>query len=384
MLLGTLFLAVTGGYLSLSLLGSLESGPASPIAAAALLLLLLSQAWLFLVFFRSQSDEKLFFEKWMKRFAFYSMGLLSFLFTFSLMRDLLALPLRAIGQESVVYGGTASLSILVFALLGFGTGLWNAKFRLHTPEIEVMVPQLGKTELRIAHISDLHLGGGPEFSQVRTILKSLSSSTPHLIVLTGDIIDAQIDEIAQELHELSQLRAPLGVYFVLGNHECYWNGAEAIRALERCGIQTLLNEGRTLHHEGLNIFLAGVSDPAFRHFGGPGPVIPIAPLDAHLRILLAHQPQIASKTSELGYDLQLSGHTHGGQFFPWNLVVNRMYRHPWGLHRIQNLWIYVNQGTGYWGPPLRLGTRSELATLRVVGVSSSDSSPCSRQPCLPP
>jgi predicted MPP superfamily phosphohydrolase len=65
-------------------------------------------------------------------------------------------------------------------------------------------------------------------------------------------------------------------------------------------------------------------------------------------------------------------------------VVNRMYRHPWGLHRIQNLWIYVNQGTGYWGPPLRLGTRSELATLRVVGVSSSDSSPCSRQPCLPP
>lgn len=138
MLLGTLFLAVTGGYLSLSLLGSLESGPASPIAAAALLLLLLSQAWLFLVFFRSQSDEKLFFEKWMKRFAFYSMGLLSFLFTFSLMRDLLALPLRAIGQESVVYGGTASLSILVFALLEFGTGLWNAKFQLHTPEIPLL------------------------------------------------------------------------------------------------------------------------------------------------------------------------------------------------------------------------------------------------------
>lgn len=369
-MIGILVLLLFGGYLALSLLGGLQANPGYWAMALALGALLLSQVWLFLVFFRSDSEEPLRFEKPLKRFAFHSMGLLSLLFTFSAMRDLIALPLRTVGQEDALYGPAISSGILLLSALTFLRGFWIARNHLQTPEIAVAAGDLGDHAVRVAQISDLHLGTGPDLQRVREIVQMTLANSPDLIVLTGDIIDGAIPDIEEELSVLATLKAPLGVYFVLGNHECYWNATISIQAIEACGIQPLVNEGRSIQSGGRKIFIAGVSDPAYRHFGGPGPVIPIPPPDASLRILLAHQPQIAKKVAELSYDLQLSGHTHGGQFFPWNLAVNWMYPHPRGLHRLKNLWIYVHSGTGFWGPPLRLGTRAEIATLRVGGINS--------------
>jgi predicted MPP superfamily phosphohydrolase len=113
-----------------------------------------------------------------------------------------------------------------------------------------------------------------------------------------------------------------------------------------------------------------VNDPAMTYFKGEGPVIPVPDTTSSLRILLAHQPQIARKVAELPYHLQLSGHTHGGQFFPWNLVVKRIYLHPGGLGKLKDLWVYVSHGTGFWGPPLRLGTDGEVTRIEMVRLSS--------------
>jgi predicted MPP superfamily phosphohydrolase len=367
---GFLILGLFGGYLSHSLLGAWREFPGFYAVFAILGALLLSQAWLFFFFFRADSGSVLLLEKPMKRIAFHSMGLLSFLFTFSVLRDLISLPLRPSGFEGPLYGAPASIGIILLSFVAFLWGLWNARTDWATPEIPIAIRTMGSSQVRIAHISDLHLGTGPDLDQVRRILEQTMESAPDLIVLTGDILDGAPGEIAEELISLSSLNAPLGVYFVLGNHECYWNAQVSLRAVEACGIQPLINEGRTVIQGEMKIFIAGVSDPAYRHFGGPGPVVPIPPPDATLRILLAHQPQIASRVADHAYDLQLSGHTHGGQFFPWNLVVNWMYRHPKGLHRLKDLWIYVHRGTGFWGPPLRLGTRSEIVTLKVGGISS--------------
>ncbi len=367
MIIGTVILLAFGGYLWLSLLGSWQQAPGFTVVALLLTSLLLSQAWLFFFFFRSSADEELRFEKPLRKFAYHGMGALSFLFTFSALRDLMALPLRPLGREGTLYGPNASFWILALSSIGLLLGIRNARTRLATPEISLKTGSAGGNGIRITQISDLHLGTGPDPGQVRSILSKVKDASPHLLVLTGDIIDGAIPEIEEELRELASCTAPLGVYFVLGNHECYWNAGSCIEAIKACGIQPLLNEGKRIELEGKKIFLAGVTDPAYRHFGGPGPVLPIPPPDSDLKILLAHQPQIAERARALGYNLQLSGHTHGGQFFPWNLVVNRIYRHPGGLHRLQDLWIYVSRGTGYWGPPVRLGTQAEVTTLLVNG-----------------
>ncbi|MBS1958097.1 MAG: metallophosphoesterase [Bdellovibrionales bacterium] len=191
------------------------------------------------------------------------------------------------------------------------------------------------------------------------------SLKPDLIALTGDIIDGNVSEIQEELRELARLKAPHGVYFVLGNHECYWNHRESIEAMKAAGATTLENSGVELNIRGEKIFVAGVNDPAVAHFKSDAPEVPIASPHSVFSMLLVHQPQLAKLVLKSGqkYHLQLSGHTHGGQFFPWNLAVRWMYPIHKGLGQLQDLWVYVSSGTGYWGPPIRLGTDGEVTNI---------------------
>jgi predicted MPP superfamily phosphohydrolase len=133
----------------------------------------------------------------------------------------------------------------------------------------------------------------------------------------------------------------------------------------------LLNEHVVLLHEGESVVVAGVTDfsagyfdPA--HVSDPARAMTGAPRGAGVRLLLAHQPRSAFAAAPAGFDLQLSGHTHGGQFFPWNYVVRLFHPFTAGLHRLDTLWIYISRGTGYWGPPKRLGAPSEITLLRLV------------------
>lgn len=141
--------------------------------------------------------------------------------------------------------------------------------------------------------------------------------------------------------------------------------------MRRLGLKVLLNEHVVLDHRGASLLVAGVTDYSAHHFNAahrsdPHAAVAGAPDNVGAKILLAHQPRTAPHAADAGFDLQLSGHTHGGQFFPWNFFVPM--QQPWvaGLKRLRNMWVYISRGTGYWGPPKRFGAPSEITRVRLV------------------
>jgi hypothetical protein len=136
-------------------------------------------------------------------------------------------------------------------------------------------------------------------------------------------------------------------------------------------VRVLLNEHVVLQHNAETFIVAGVTDASAHHFiashrSDPRVALRDAPSSAAFRLLLAHQPRSAAAAADAGFDLQLSGHTHGGQFLPWNFLVRLQQPFVSGLHRLRGLWVYVSRGTGYWGPPVRFGVASEITCLKVV------------------
>ncbi|MBC7398147.1 MAG: metallophosphoesterase, partial [Bdellovibrionales bacterium] len=233
-------------------------------------LLILSQVWLYFFFFKSGAEVEIRFEKPLQKFGFWSMGAISFLFSFTLMRDAVALILLPFGQTSLLYGPQPSLMILAVSLFSFAYGAINARFRVVSPRIEVSIPSLPASlqGLRIVQLSDIHLGTGPGPKHVAAMVDRALSLQPDLIVLTGDIIDGMTKDMQPELQQLARLKAPLGVYFVLGNHECYWKWQDSISEMKKAGIIPLLNEGIRLTRGTGSFYLAGMNDPAVAHYQG--------------------------------------------------------------------------------------------------------------------
>jgi predicted MPP superfamily phosphohydrolase len=192
-----------------------------------------------------------------------------------------------------------------------------------------------------------------------------------LIAVTGDLVDGDVAHLAGHTAPLAELSSRHGTFFVTGNHE-YYSGERAwTEELERLGLRVLKNEHVVLKHNGASLVLAGVTDVSAHHFdpkqrSDPKGALAGAPSEAAARILLAHQPSSAPAAAQAGFDLQLSGHTHGGQFWPWNYFIKYFQPFAQGLHRLKDLWVYVNRGTGYWGPPTRFGVPSEITRIRLV------------------
>jgi predicted MPP superfamily phosphohydrolase len=348
-------------YLERSLLAPLREVSWTGYAAlvTGVLICFGAQLWLFFVFFQAKADEPLYAEATLKTLAFHGMGITSLLLTFTAIRDLIRFPVAWAVEGDRLIGWGSSLGVLGVSGICYFLGLWNARFSILTRTI----PFSSKVRARLVQLSDMHLGTGPGVEQIRSLVDRVVAIKPDLIVLTGDIIDGDVGTLGEELKELSRLHAPYGTYFAIGNHECYWGHEKSLEAMRKLGIIPLVNEGTEIRIGNETLYLAGAGDPAMQWFGGSAPVVPAPPAHADYKILLAHQPGISARAQELGYDLQLSGHTHGGQFFPWNLMVRWVHRHSSGLSREGTLSVYVNPGTGYWGPPLRLGTTSEVSEI---------------------
>lgn len=193
---------------------------------------------------------------------------------------------------------------------------------------------------------------------------------PDIVVLTGDIVDGSVVALAPHVAPLQTLTAR-PTFFILGNHDCYSGAARWITHFRSMGMRVLLNNGASLDVGSARLFIGGVVDPAAQ-IGNPG-LVPRADLAAQgaegaaYRVLLAHNPKLAPLGERAGFDLQLSGHTHAGQFFPWTLAVRLVHApHVSGLSREGRMWVYVSAGTGSWGPPVRFGTRTEVTLLRLV------------------
>jgi predicted MPP superfamily phosphohydrolase len=169
---------------------------------------------------------------------------------------------------------------------------------------------------------------------------------------------------------LKQISSGSGNFFVTGNHEYYSGVIEWIEEVKRLGFTVLLNEHVVITRGQARLLLAGVTDYRGGNFlpshrSDPQKALNGA-LPADAKILLAHQPKNIFDAAQAGYDLQISGHTHGGQFFPWNLLVGFVQPYVSGLHTHQNTQIYVSRGTGYWGPPVRVGAPSEITLIKLV------------------
>jgi predicted MPP superfamily phosphohydrolase len=206
---------------------------------------------------------------------------------------------------------------------------------------------------------------------VRRVVERCNALAPDLVALTGDIVDGPVPRLARHVAPLAALQPREGAFLVLGNHDCYAGPGPWIAQFRALGLRVLLNDHAVLERGGARLIVGGVVDPALERFDPgavPRPDLAAAPgAGRAFRLLLAHNPRLAPLGRDAGFDLQLSGHTHAGQFFPWTLAVRLVHApHVAGLSRLGRMWVYVSAGTGTWGPPVRLGTRPELTLLRLV------------------
>ena len=312
--------------------------------------------------------------------GFLAMGFFSSLFVLTVLRELILLAAAAASlwltgeatllQQLRVWSAAAvPLAALSLTFVGF----INARRRAVVRHVDVPITGLPERlhGFSIVQISDIHVGTTIKNSYVSRIVDAVNALDADMIAITGDLVDGSVQRLSLHTQPLGDLAARHGTFFVTGNHE-YYSGANAwIAEMRRLGLSVLLNEHVVLEHDGETLVIAGVTDYSAHHFdpaqrSDPAAAIAGAPTRAGVRVLLAHQPRSAFAAAKAGFDVQLSGHTHGGQFFPWNLLVKLVEPFAAGLHRLDSLWIYVSRGTGYWGPPKRFGAPSEITRLRLV------------------
>lgn len=286
------------------------------------------------------------------------MSILAMLLVLVFTSDVLRISLR-------VFQATISSRVISFTTLGLAGVLALIGFlQARRPRVVSIGIPSDLDGYRIVQWSDVHIGPTIQRSFVESLVRRTNALNPDAIVITGDLIDGRLDDLRDAIAPLADLRARDGVFVVTGNHEYYWRAGEWVKEFARLGMIFLENEHRVVRD---GLVIAGVTDPAGRdaHKSNLTAALAGAPRDA-FRVLLAHRPQVADAASRHGVDLQLSGHTHGGQFFPFNLLIRWFQPVVAGLHQIGKTMLYVSRGTGYWGPPSRLGVGGEI-TLITLG-----------------
>lgn len=317
--------------------------------------------------------------------AYLGMGAFTFLFVVMLLKDLGWLAF--LGVEKVVTDEGEKLiddSRRRFMTVGLNAGAlsvtagatkWGFYQARRLPDVvHVTVPFEDLPEslegLRIVQLSDIHVGPTIRGATVEAIVERVNELDADVIAITGDLIDGYVDQLWGDVEPLLNLQARYGVYYVTGNHEYYWDGPGWCDVLKEHGIKVLNNEHQLVEHQGGRLLMAGCTDYTAgdyveEHASDPKGALAGAPVH-DISVLLAHQPPSIHEAAEAGYDLQLSGHTHGGQFWPWIYVVGRVHPFSVGLGRQDDTWIYVSRGTGYWGPPMRVGAPSEITVLTLA------------------
>jgi uncharacterized protein len=366
-----LFLALPG-YVGWRLLAAMSLGPIGITAGVVLLVV----CCLFIPFSmraRTMLDRKLADRvSWV---GLTGMGFFSSLLVLTLLRDVVLAGTHLFmsseqARQWIAPSAQAALFLTVFMTLA---GLIIARRRPGIVEVRIPVPglPLALHGFSIAQISDVHVGPTIKRGFVEGIVRRVNDLNADLIAVTGDLVDGSVQQLSVHTAPLAGLAARHGAFFVTGNHE-YYSGERAwTEEIRRLGMHVLKNEHVVLKHDGASLVLAGVTDYSAHHFdpaqrSDPAAALSGAPADAGAKILLAHQPSSATAAANAGFHVQISGHTHGGQFWPWNLFIHFFQPFTGGLHRLKNLWIYVSRGTGYWGPPNRFGVPSEITRIRLV------------------
>ncbi len=299
--------------------------------------------------------------------AFTWMGFVFLFSSVSFVVDALGVVARLTGQIAIhqalasrqrSYGVALGVLLLVFF------GIRSA----HEVNLKTVVIQSSRLHnpIRMVQISDLHLGVMTRSEDIRRLVTVVNALNPDLIFSTGDLVDMQLDHIGEFAEILHQLHAAKGKFAILGNHEVFAGVDASTRFIENAGFQLIRNAAVMIDNE---IAVLGVDDPAVERRVTTSSVKEtdlITPRFANaFTILLRHQP-VADETKDTHIDLQLSGHTHGGQIFPFGLLTRLIYSLPFGLsQRGPNQWIYVSRGTGTWGPPMRILAPPEITLIEA-------------------
>ncbi|WP_415923036.1 metallophosphoesterase [Steroidobacter sp.] len=308
------------------------------------------------------------------------MGLFSSLFVFTLLREVTLLFATLLNSTATAeyFTQVSAWGVIIGAVLATLIGYINARRVARVVHVDIPIVNLPSAlhGFSIAQISDVHVGPTIRRNYVEGIVAAVNRLDADAIAITGDLVDGSVRELAAHVAPLAQLRAKHGTFFVTGNHE-YYSGERAwTNELRRLGLRVLTNEHVVVAHGDAKLVIAGVTDYGAHHFdpvnrSDPVAALADAPGDAGAKILLAHQPRTAPQAAAAGFDLQLSGHTHGGQFWPWNFFVRFQQPFTAGLDRLGSLWVYTSRGTGYWGPPKRFGAPSEITRIRLVPATQA-------------
>jgi predicted MPP superfamily phosphohydrolase len=261
-------------------------------------------------------------------------------------------------------------SALIFTATGIGIKNYYAKVVVKKMNILLTgLPEIFKG-FKIIQISDLHIGQMMTASMLEEIVDKVNSLNPDLIAITGDLVDGSVYKLLKEVVSIKNLKAKKGIYFVTGNHE-YYSGVESwIFEIEKMGIKVLNNESVKVIKKDDYFYLSGVTDHEAKKFGKEHAAdfkkTFFGLQKGKKRILLAHQPIAVKEASKYGTDLVFAGHTHGGQIWPFTYLVYLQQPYLKGFYQYNETKLYVNQGTGCWGPPMRLGSYNEITEITLT------------------
>ena len=301
---------------------------------------------------------------------------LLYLFISVVLIDFVRIILRGFGEKPVgLYVHYGIIKFALFCLLAIGAvtllsvGYYNAtRPEVNTVNIEINKRVAGRSSLNIVMASDLHLGCINGRSALQRWVNTINDLQPDIVLLPGDVFDDNpASVVRKKLGDiLAEIKAPLGVYFAPGNHEGYGNLSRAVEYLKTHRVHVLLDEAALVDS---SFYIVGRLDRSSERNGvmrkSLQDLLGTALDNEKPVFLLDHQPVGLDEAVEAGIDLQVSGHTHRGQLWPFSVLTKRIYALDWGYRQKGNTHFYVSQGAGTWGPPVRLGTRSEIVLLKV-------------------
>ncbi|MEA3372838.1 MAG: metallophosphoesterase [Campylobacterota bacterium] len=272
-----------------------------------------------------------------------------------------SLPFR--DEKRAFFKRVSDLGFLSLGTGYIGASVYEGSKRPVVEYVSVDQKRFDGQSYRVVQISDMHVGGLIDHDFVRESVATINRLNPDLVVITGDLTDMPIEKITEAVDELAHLESRFGTYYIPGNHE-YFHGIEATLAyLKKIGIKVLENSAEQIEA----FWIVGVYDVFGYRYDKYIPDIKEAtkelPEDAH-SLLLAHQPRYLENLEGFKPSLMLSGHTHGGQIWPFGHLVKLVQPYLKGLHALDNdRHIYVNSGIGFWGPAMRLGTEAEITCI---------------------
>lgn len=289
-----------------------------------------------------------------------------------------AVPAAVSGEPAVtetrrvfVARGVAGGALLAAGGIG-SFGMRAALWDITTPEIHVTLPRLPRAldGFSIALLTDVHIGPLLDGRFLRHLVEQTNALKPDLIAIGGDLIDGSVPQIGHHVAELRHLKSKYGTYFVTGNHEYYAGAGQWVDFLRSLGIHVLINSRVPIGDEGASFDLVGLPDFHAGRVGAEEPQIAKAIMGRDPErelIVLAHQPVQIQQAAIAGAGLQLSGHTHGGQLYPFGALTRLVQPYLAGLYRHTgtDTQIYVSRGSGFWGPPMRVLAPAEISLLRL-------------------